>query len=240
MARVSRRELKEDQFISGFEDTLEFLEEQWEMIIALVLVVLVGAGALGGLWWQARRADQRASLAVSQALDIYSAPVRAPGESQTNLPGPSFATEKEKYEAAQKEFARLRQQLAGTRAAVIAKHYEALALWELGQRDETLRRLEEVSRAADPERAAIAGLHLAGFYQKLGRTEDARKLYRKLADHPTASVPRATALLGLADLLVVSNPAEARKLYQELKRSVSDATLLAQIDRRLEMLPPAR
>lgn len=241
MARVSRHELKQDEFLSTFEETLGVLEEQREMLIGLVLVVLVGGGVLGGLWWDARRQEQRASFALGQALDSYAAPIRLnPGESPANYPGPSFANEKEKYEAAQKEFARLRREFAGTSVAVVAKHYEALALWQLGKQDEALQQLEEVSRAANPERAALARLHLAGIYQQRGRTEEARKLYRKLADQPTRSVPRPVALLALADLQAASQPAEARKLYEELKRTLGDTRLAGQINRRLELLPPAR
>ncbi|MFQ5817703.1 MAG: tol-pal system YbgF family protein [Terriglobia bacterium] len=239
MARVSRRELKKDEFISAFEETLAFLGEQREMIIALVLVVLVGAGSLGGFWWYARRQEQQASLALGQALEIYAAPIRLnPGESPLSLPGPSFANEKEKYEAAQKAFGELRREFARTRVGVLGKHYEGLALWELGKRDEAVRLLEEVSRGTRPERAAVAGLHLAGFYQKLGRREEARQLYQKLSERPTSSVPRAVALLALADLTAATQPAEARKLYEEVKRELGDSSLADEVDRRLALLPP--
>ncbi|MFQ5927748.1 MAG: tol-pal system YbgF family protein [Terriglobia bacterium] len=240
MARIRRRELKQDEFISAFEQSLEFLEEQREMLIALVRVVVVGAGSLGGWWWHARRQEQRASLALGQALELYAAPIRLnPGESPANIPGPSFANEKEKYEAAQKAFADLRREFARTRVGVIAKHYEGLALWELGKQEEALRLLEEVSHAARRERAAVARLHLAGRYLKLDRKEEARQLYQKLAARPTGSVPRAVALLALADLIARTEPAEARKLYEEVKRELGESSLAAEIDRRLALLPPA-
>lgn len=238
MARLRRRELKEDEFISGFEETLEFFEEQRETLVALVLVAVLGAGALGGWWWYTEKQEARASLALGQALEIYAAPIRLnPGEASAAQLGPSFSSEKEKYEAAQKEFTRLRQEFSRTSVAVVAKHYEALALWELGQKDEAIRRLEEVSRGAQRERAAVAGLHLASMYQALGRPEDARRLYQRLADEPTASVPRPVALLALADSYATTDPARARQLYEELKRTLGDSRVASEIDRRLESLP---
>lgn len=241
MARVSRRELKRDEFISTFEETWEFLRQQRDTIVALVLAVLLGAGTLGGFYWHSRRQEQRASTALGEALAIYSAPIRPnPAEVPPGLPRPSFDTEPEKYEAAREAFVRLRQNFPRTHVAVIAKHYEALALWHLERREKALKLLEEVSQAGNPERAALAQLHLAGFYLQLGRTEEARQLYQKLADHPCVSVPRPTALLALADLYAASQPGQARKLYDELRQEFADTPLATQINRRLEMLPPAK
>lgn len=240
MARVTRRELKQDEFISGFEETLEFVEEQWEMILALVLVLLVGGAALGGLWWHVQRQERRASLALAQALEIYAAPVVAnPAEALPGYLGLSYASEKEKLEAAEQEFTRLRQDFSDTSIAVTAKHYQALARWELGRGGEALAMLEEVSRAANPERAALAAFHLASWYEKLGRREDAIALYRKLADYPTASVPRPIALLALADLYAPTQPEEARSLYEEVKRALADTPVASQVERRLDLLPAA-
>ncbi len=238
MARVSRRELKEDEFIHGFEETLEFLEEQKATLIALALVVVLGAGALGSLWWYGRRQEARASIALGRGLEIFSAPIRANPAAAPDAFGPSFASEKEKYEAAQREFARLRREFSGTTVAVIAKHYEALALVQLGEQDKGIGMLEEVSRAANRERAAVAKLHLGSLYEKSGRVEDARKLYRALAADPTLSVPRPVALLALADSLAGTSPAEARNLYEEVKRLVGESPVSSQVDHRLEALPP--
>lgn len=240
MARLSRRELKEDKFISEFEETLLFLEESWEMLLALVLVVVIGAGALVGWWWYADRQEHLASRALSQALETYAAPIRLnPGDLPPGYPGPSFSSQKEKYETAQKEFAELRQKFARTSVGGIAKHYEALCLWQLGRQTEALKLLEEASQAADPERAALARLHLASIYQKLGRIEQARQLYQRLTENPTVTVPREVALLALADLYATTRPAEARKLYEELKRTLGGTPAGNQVTRRLEMLPPA-
>lgn len=240
MARVSRRELKKDEFISTFEESWEFLKQQRETIVALVLVVLLGAGTLGGFYWHTSRQEQRASAALGEVLAIYSAPVQpAPAEAASSPARPSFDTEPEKYQAAHEAFVRLRQNFPRTHVAVIAKHYEALALWHLERREEALKLLEEVSQAGDRERAALAQLHLAGFYLQLGRTDQARQLYQKLADRPCVSVPRSTALFALAELYATSQPQQARKLYEELRQQFGDTPLGAQIKRRLEMLPAA-
>ena len=99
MARVSRRELKRDEFISTFEETWEFLRQQRDTIVALVLAVLLGAGTLGGFYWRSRRQEQRASAALGAALTIYAAPVRpTPAEVPPDLSRPSFDTEQAKYE----------------------------------------------------------------------------------------------------------------------------------------------
>jgi hypothetical protein len=49
-------------------------------------------------------------------------------------------------------------------------------------------------------------------------------------------VPKALALLALADDLRKSNPPEAAKLYNEIKKDFPDSTVADEADKRLETL----
>jgi hypothetical protein len=70
---------------------------------------------------------------------------------------------------------------------------------------------------------------LAGEFLKTGKKQEAVKIYQNLADHPNLAVPKASALLGLADALKDSQPGQARQLYEQIQRefgsnaSVADA-----------------
>lgn len=238
MARIQRRELKKDEFIDTFDAALLYVEEHSRSLLALVLAVILGGGSVGGFYWYAQRQEDRASAALGAALMTFEAPVQAglpplPGDA----PQRTFASEGDKYEAAEKEFAAVRAHFPGTRAALLAKHYQALCQFRLGQSDAAVTALDELRRAADDNVAALAGLHLAGFYEKLGRPGEAEKLYRQLAAHPTTTVPRPLALLALANLQAQANPAEARQLYQEVQGEFPDSAIAAEVTRRLELLP---
>ncbi len=237
MARLKRQELKHDEFIDSFDELYLYVEEHGRLLVISAVAIVLAGGALGGFYWYSRQQEHQANAALGAALMTFETPVQAglpplPGETRK-----SFASDQEKFTAAEKEFADLRADFPGTRAALFAKHYQALCQWEKGEHDSALAGLEELTRAADPNVAALAKLHLAGYYETLGRAAEAEKLYRDLADHPAVTVPRATALLALAQLVSNRDPAEARRLLEEVKAEFPDTPIATEVTRRLELLP---
>ncbi len=238
MARLHRQELKHDEFIDSVDAALLYLETHARSIISLILLALVGGGAVGGFYWYSRQQERQASVALANAMLTYQAQVLAglpplPGQEAER----TFESEEAKFTAAEKEFAAVRDHHPRTRSGRVAQHYQALCLKELGRTDEAVKLLEELSRTRDKNVAALAKLTLAGFYEELGRVDDAARAYRELADNPAATVPRATALLELAALEAIRNPDEARKLYNQIKAEYPDSPIATQVNARLELLP---
>lgn len=239
MARIQRQELKHDEFVDSLDATLLWVEDHWKDLLAATLTVVVVGGLVGGYLWYSRDQERRASTALTAALMTYQAPVQAglpplPGEG----PAKVFTSEKEKFAAAQKEFAAVHTDFPPTQAGQLAGLYQALCQNQLGDTKAAAATLEGVVRARDPNVAAQAQLALAGYYQKLGRPQDAEKLYRQLADHPTVIVPRSLALLELAALKAESNPAEARRLLDDIKKEFAGTEIALEVTRRMELLPP--
>lgn len=240
MARIQRQELKHDQFADSVDSFLLYLEDNWRRLTLIALVVLLGGGSVGGYVWHSRDQEQRAGAALTSALFTLQAPVQAglpplPGEGPERI----FNSEEAKFEAARKEFDAIRAEFPRTRSAQLAAFYVALCDHQLGKTDAAIATLEELSRVSDNNVAAQAQLTLAGFYQQRGRSADAEKLYRRLADNPTVTVPRSLALLELATLQADSDPAAARKLLDEIKREFPDTQVAAEVTRRMELLPAA-
>jgi TolA-binding protein len=71
---------------------------------------------------------------------------------------------------------------------------------------------------------------------RTGKTDDAVKIFRALADKRSAIVPRPLVLLELASALRKSNPKEAASTYEQIKKEFPDSTLADQADRGLESL----
>jgi len=65
---------------------------------------------------------------------------------------------------------------------------------------------------------SLANLVLASVYRNQKKDSDAIAIYKDLIDHPTLSVPKTIAQLGLADLYQATQPAEANKLYEQITK----------------------
>lgn len=238
MARIQRQELKHDEFIDTLDAALLWVEDRWRSLLALALIAVAGGGSVGGLYWWSQRQEERASAALLEALMTYQAPVQAglpplPGEGAQK----SFPSEREKYQAALKEFTQVHSEYPRTQAGLMAGHYQALCQDQVGDTQAAVATLEELIHTRNANAAAGAKLTLAGFYQKLGKPKDAEKLYRELAEKPTETVPKGLALLELATLKAQDDPNEARRLLNQVKIEYADTEIAAEATRRMELLP---
>ena len=85
----------------------------------------------------------------------------------------------------------------------------------------------------------MAQYQLGTLYARTGKTEDAMKTYRAVADSKSVLVPRPFVLLELADLLRLTHPSEATSLYQQLKKDYpGNSAISERADRGLDLLAP--
>ena len=77
--------------------------------------------------------------------------------------------------------------------------------------------LKQAADSHDSSVAALAKLSLAGLYHQTGRDPQAIELYQQLIAKPTLTVPASMAKLQLAGLYETTKPAEAKRLYAEIK-----------------------
>jgi predicted negative regulator of RcsB-dependent stress response len=89
---------------------------------------------------------------------------------------------------------------------------------DLGNYDVAEGQLKDVAKSRNVEVSSLAKLALASVYRNQKKDSDAVAVYKDLIDHPTLSVPKTTAQLGLADLYQASEPAEASKLYEQIAK----------------------
>jgi lipopolysaccharide biosynthesis regulator YciM len=124
------------------------------------------------------------------------------------------------------------------KAVSIARYHVGICESLLGNSPAAINTLQEVSRDGDREIAALAQFALAGEFLKTGKKQEAVKIYQNLADHPSLAVPRASALLGLADALKDSQPGRARQLYEEIQKEFgSDSSIAEALRQQMAELP---
>jgi predicted negative regulator of RcsB-dependent stress response len=242
LARLTRHELKRDELLTTVEEFENFSKKYYKEIIAVVVGLILVAGAVYGFRFWSERQESECNALLGTALKTFHAEV---GSASPNLFGggqdqanSAFPTAQAKYKKALEQFDNLVRRFPRQKAAGIARYHAGLCQAELGDTGAAIRTLQEASRTSDQSIASLAKLALAGELVRAGKLDDAAKLYRELQDHPTSTVPKATAMLALADALRQSRPAQARKIYEQIEREFGSNTYLAgTVKQQIESLP---
>ena len=244
MARLTRRELKEDRLQTAFEGYEAFAKEHYKEILTVVGIGLVLVGAVAGLKVYTGQIESAANAKLGAALDSYNAYVGTPAPGLLGPGTQSFPTAEEKYKKALDQFQAVTQVsgfeklLPELKAVRIARYHTGLCQAQLGDDAAAAKTLQEVAKDKDSAIASLARFALAEEYVKTGKLSDAIKLYQDLADHPSSTVPRSTALLALADAYRTSQPAQARLIYERLEKEYSSDTALAEaLKQQISSLP---
>ena len=242
MARLTRHELKQDELLTTVEEFENFTKKHRREIILVVLGVILVAGAVYGFRFWSERQESECNALLGTALKTFHASVGSAspdlfggGQDQAN---PTFPTAQAKYKKAVEQFDNIVRRFPRQKAAGIARYHAGLCQAELGDQAAAIKTLQEATRTSDQSISSLAKLALAGELVRASKLDDAAKLYRELQDHPTATVPRATAMLALADAYRQSQPAQARKIYEQIEKEFGSNTYLAAtVKQQIESLP---
>jgi len=233
---ISRKELKQDKIRETFEHGAEAVLSHSQMTLLAVLALLVvGLGYAGWRYYMQRQTDE-ANVAFDLALKAYQGRIGAPNPADPSEP--VYPNENARVQDAAQKFASTANKYSWTNPGKLARYYSALCLEDLERHNQALEELQKISNGSDKELAAMAQYQIAVIYSRTDKAADAAKLFRALADKPTALVPRPLVLLDLAGLLRKTNPQEATGIYQQLKKEFPDTPIAEQADRGLDMLTP--
>jgi TolA-binding protein len=194
--------------------------------VAGILVVVVGSAL--ALKTRMERREAEAASELGAALRTFRAYVGAPSPGSPAPDGETFTTAPEKYKKALDQFAAVVRKYPPTKSAAIALYHEGVCQSQLGDDAGAVKTLQAASGASDSAIASLAKLALADEMARTSKLSEAAKLYQDLADHPTLTVPRATALLEMAGAYRSTQPAQARRIYDELEKEFASDVALAQ------------
>ena len=212
-----RHQLKHDKFAEATAETVSWaVEHRKTLITAGVVGGVIVAVVLGGFYYLQTR-DEAASLAMAQAFRSYDAPIVAPGTPAE--PGvTTFSSMQDRAKAAQAQFRSIAAKYPHTRSGEIAHYFAALTDEDLGNTAAAERELKDLASGHNQDLAPLAKFALANLYRTSGRDKQAIELYKQLIDHPSRSVSKAEAQLELAATYAGKQPAEARKLYEQIRK----------------------
>ena len=216
MDTQTRHALKQDSFVEATASSIGWVQAHRTNVVKVVAVVVVLAALViaGAVFYSSR--SEAAEIAFGQAMDVYSTPLAQPG--QPTPPGDkTYATAAERAKAANPLFMSVADRYSWFDAGANAAYFAGLTYLDMSQTASAEKELQKAAGSHDGGLAALAKMALAGLYRQTGRDPQAVDLYNQLIKKPTLTVPAASAKLQLAQLYESSNPAEAKKLYAEIK-----------------------
>ncbi len=235
MAHISRKELKKDEVRDTLVHAGEAVASHQQLVAYILTIAIIASLAVFGWRFYSDRQTVKASAALDDAMKVFNARIRAAGEPEE--PGEAtYVAEKNKFEDAVKKFVAVAQQYPRTQPGQLAHFYEALSLEKLGRIEGAQKALREVESSGDEEFAALARFELAQIADRSGKSDDAVKLYQQLMAKPTVLVPKPVVMLALAEHYRKTSPADAVKLYNQIKSEFPDTAAAEQADQALELL----
>ena len=230
---ILRRDLKKDEIretlVSGVESVASHQQALWIVVGAALIVAL----AIFGWNSYSRRQTAKASAALDDGLKIFQARIRAPGEPADPI-DLTYLDEKNKFTDADKKLLQVANDYGRTKPGQMARYYAALSEAQLKNYADAERNLNQIASGGDESLAGLAKFKLAGVYLQENKNSQAVDLLKQLSDKPTVFVPKPMVLLALADYYRKSDPAQATKLYNQVKQEFPDAA--ADADQGLELL----
>ena len=182
--------------------------------IALAVVAVLVIAIAGAVVYQHR--SQAAENAFGAAMSVYSTPIADPA--QPVPPGvKTFPSAAERAKAARPQFDSVARQYGSTEAGHNARYFAGLTAAEMGDVSGAEATLRQAADGGDANIVSLARLALANLEAQHGGNSEAIKLYQSLIDHPSATVPASAAQLQLAQLYESTDPAQANKLYAQIK-----------------------
>jgi tetratricopeptide (TPR) repeat protein len=241
MDRLTRHELKQDEFRQTLDQIEEYLKVHLKEILTVATLLILGVGLAAGLKYYLDRQETSANVELASALKTFQSYVGAANLDTLGGESDTFLTAADKYRRARDQFNAIvlkYRMFPRPKAVSIALYHVGICEALLGDSGAAIKTLQEASRDRNREIAALAEFALAGEFLKTGKKAEAEAIYQHLADHPSLTVPRASALLAMADGLKGSQPAQARKLYEQIQKEVgSDPSIAAILSQQMAGIP---
>jgi hypothetical protein len=222
----TRHALKQDRLVDATRTSVDWFQENRSTVVRAGIAAVVCLAILVAALVVYSNRSAAADLAFGEAMDTYSAPLAQPGQPAT--PGEkTFATAAQRATLANQQFANLANHYGFFEAGKTARYFAGLTAIDLGQTGAAESYLTKVADGHDAPLASLGRLALANLYQQTNRSSQAVVLYNQLIAKPTNTVPADAARLQLAALYEKTNPAEANKIYAQLKGSKTAAGQIA-------------
>jgi TolA-binding protein len=238
MKRTERQHLKENELVALAATVREIYDERKKQLLPIVIAIVVIGGAVIGYTTWRNSVQARSHNLLAEALVVEDARVGPPPAAGQPSSGLSFATEREKNQAALTKFKVVADQYPSTDAGLFALYREGSLYMALGVPDSAAKAYQEViDRGGDTLYANMARLGLAEAQAQTGQYEQAITTFKTLAEQKDGQVPVDGVLMRLARTYAdAGKRAEAEQTYNRVVQEFPDSPFSADARRELDNL----
>ncbi len=204
--KLTRKEiLAEDPVHEALVQLIEFFRTNSKKIgMVAALVVLVALGIYAGFQYL-NRMEAQAQEKLAKGMDFFHAEVSstATGDPYAKGATPTFKSDPDRYKAAAKEFSAIVDGQSFGKVPVVARYYLGLSQLHLGEKQDAMRNLEQVStNSKERTLGFLAKKVLATEYLNSGNHKGAKDILESLIRDPQCQLPKGELSLQLSRALV--------------------------------------
>lgn len=224
MRRITRKQLKEDEFVSTVDQLIRRFRDYWKPAAAVLGAVLFGVF----LWWVAGEwsgsRTEKASAQLQEAVDLYLT-------TMTTDPSGDFIDAEEAFAEVVKEYGRTPQ-------GDVARLYQARIELSRGETDSARSILVKLRDShKDDTLGRLAAFDLIRLRSASGQGAEVAKELEAMVVGRNDQLPRDVALFELGEVFLEEQKADqAREYYQKLVDEFPESPYLAQARQRLAEL----
>ncbi len=229
--RLTRKQIKRDEFISVVDQGIHWLGQNWRQAAIGLGAVL----AVALLWWGVTAflgsRGEAGGQALADALAVYESPVGAAAAGAKT----SFATDTERLAAAEKAFQSVRSKYWLTPQAGIADLYLARIAADRGDAALAIRKLGEItSKRSSSPLVRLAMLDMVRLRVARGEGQQLVGELEAMASGKDPRLPRDAALFELARIWErEGKPEEANRMLRKLVEDFPESPYRADAQQRL-------
>ena len=238
MKRNERHHLKENELVQLATRTREVIDERQRELGAVAIgVIVVAVAVIGYFMWQSR-VEGRAGSLLADAIIVSDARVGPPPAPGTPATGPSFPTEREKYEATAAKFKAVADQYPSSDAGLFARYREGATQMALGKTKEAAAAYQQViERGGTGLYGQMARLGLAEVQAREGQFDTAITTYKGLADNKDGPLPIDGILMQLGrTYLEAGKSTEAQQTFNRVVEEFPESPFSGDARKELESL----
>ena len=238
MKKTQRQHLKENELAIMAASARETYEQRKGQIVPLAIAIVVIAAAVIGYFAWRNRVEGRAHTLLAQAMVVDEARVGPPPATGQPSTGLSFATEREKHQAALTKFKSVADGYPSTDAGLFARYREATSYMALGVPASAVQSFQQViDRGGNSLYADMARLGLAEAQAQTGQYEPAINTFKDLAQRKDAQVPVDGVLIRLGrTYLDAGKRAEAEQTFNRIVSEFPESPFSGDARRELDSL----